>query len=237
MSTAAIPVHIALVDTTDTVRPADLARVAGALNEQVQADFAPIWKVSATVGAYPAAPPGTWRISLLPSIRDAGGFHLDKNNQPYAEVALTEDPWSVAASHELLEMLADPWGSRLHTAAALPNWQGSRSRLRYLVEVCDPCERTTYTVGGVEVSDFLLPAFYRSSSLATAYSRTGAITEPLQILEGGYISFIDPESQEWWQRFVVNGEVIDRPIEASSASLALREQADASARAFVRSRG
>ena len=64
MTTLAMPVHVALVDSTGTIDPADLAEVAGALNQQVQSDFAPVWRVAATVGAYPQAPPHTWRIEL-----------------------------------------------------------------------------------------------------------------------------------------------------------------------------
>ena len=213
MSTAAIPVHVALVDSTGSVPAPDLAEVAGALNEQVQADFAPSWHVRASVGAYPTAPPGTWRIELVHSTGQPGalGFHADANHQPFAKVAIDVGEWTVTASHELLEMLGDPWGNRLHGARALPGWQGTSPRVRYLVELCDPCEAITYQVGGVEVSDFLIPAFYRSSTRATAgYSHTGGLTEPLQLADGGYISFIDPADGHVWQRFVRDGQVSDR---------------------------
>jgi hypothetical protein len=237
MSTAAIPVHVALVDTTGTIGRHELAEVAGALNEQVQADLAPAWKLSATVGAYPEAPLGTWRIELREDIDvpGAGGYHEDEHGQPFALVALSAGDWTVTASHELLEMLGDPWGRRLHSAAALPGWEGESRRVRYLLELCDPPERVTYEVGGVPVSDFLLPAFYRSSrrgSLA-GYSHTGAIEEPLQVLDGGYISFFDPQTGHLWQRFVTNGRTrdIDRGgWDRSKGSL--REWADTEARAF-----
>lgn len=66
-------------------------------------------------------------------------------------------------------------------------------------------------VGGVKVSDFLAPAFYRSSTHATpGYSHTGDLTEPLQIADGGYISFLDPADGHVWQRFVRDGQVSDR---------------------------
>src|SRR5438128_10615493 len=104
MSTAAIPVHVALVDASGSVDAAELAGVAGALNEQVQADFAPMWKVAASVGAYPSAPPGTWRIELQDGIdqQGAAGYHADDHHQPYSKVDLTAGDWSVTASHELL---------------------------------------------------------------------------------------------------------------------------------------
>jgi hypothetical protein len=237
MSTTAIPVHVALVDVSGTIKAPELAEVAGALNEQVQADIAPAWKVAATVGAYPKAPRGTWRIELHETIDvpGAAGYHADERGQPYAKVALSDGNWTVTASHELVEMIVDPTGSRLHTAAALSGWRGDSARARYLMEPADPCEETHYEVGGVPMSDFVLPAFYRSSprgSLA-AYSHTGAVTKPLEILEGGYISFLDPTTDAMWQRFVVKGKNVDRELQAPQGRiLNLREFFDEQARAY-----
>jgi hypothetical protein len=237
MSTTAIPVHVALVDMSGTIAASELAEVAGALNEQVQADIAPAWKVVATVGAYPSAPSGTWRIELHESIEveGAAGFHADKHGQPYAMVALSDGDWTVTASHELVEMLIDPFGSRLHTAAALSGWTGDSPRVKYLMEPGDPCEEIHYEVGGVPMSDFVLPSFYRSTprgSLA-AYSHTGSVTEPLQILDGGYISFLDPATETMWQRFVVEGKNVDKELEPPEGRiLNLREFFDEQARAY-----
>jgi len=237
MSTSAVPVHVALVDMSDTIEASELAEVAGALNEQVQADLAPAWKVAATVGAYPAPPAGTWRLELHETITQEGaaGFHSDKLGQPFAQIALADGDWTVTASHELVEMLVDPFGSRLHTAAALEGWAGDSTRVWYLWEPGDPVEKFEYEVGGVPMSDFVLPSFYRSSprgSLA-AYSHTGAATEPLQVLDGGYISFIDPAGEKVWQRFVVEGKVIDRELKPPAGRLLnLREFFDEQARAY-----
>jgi hypothetical protein len=237
MSTTAIPVHVALVDESGTIEASELAKVAGALNEQVQADIAPAWKVVATVGAYPKAPEGTWRIELHETIEleNAAGFHATKLGQPYAKVALSAGDWTVTASHELVEMIVDPFGSRLHTASALTGWKGDSDRARYLMEPGDPCEEIHYEVGGVPVSDFVLPSYYRSSprgSLA-AYSHTGAIAKPLEILEGGYISFLDPTTDAMWQRFVIEGKAVDRELEPPQGRiLNLREFFDEQARAY-----
>lgn len=239
MNTAAIPVHVALVDLSGQIPKDELAHVAGALNEQVQADVAPAWKVAATVGAYPAAPQGTWRIEFHDTIKmpGAAGYHADEHGQPYAQVALSDGEWTVTASHELIEMIVDPFGSRLHTARALEGWSGSKisSRVQYLMEPGDPSETVSYEVGGVPVTDFVLPQFYRSSGSMTSqggYSHTGAVKKPLEILDGGYISFIDPASGKAFQRFVTKGQNEDVELPAEEgAKLYLREYFDNHARA------
>ena len=236
MSIAAIPVHIALVDSSGQIDPDELSQVAGALNEQVQADFAPRWHVAATVGAYPSAPEGTWRIEVVAEMDQPGalGYHSDDHHQPFAKVLYQPGQWSVTASHELLEMLGDPWGNRLHGADALPGWEGSSPRVRYLVELCDPCEAFTYQVGGVDMSDFLIPVFYRSSQRAVAgYSQTGNLTSPLEVADGGYITFLDPATGHLWQRFVQNGQVQDKDWGVQDLGHEmLRERADRLAQEF-----
>jgi hypothetical protein len=235
--TYAIPVHVALVDASGTIAAAELAEVAGALNEQVQADFTPAWQVAATVGAYPSAPPDTWRIELrkeLPIAGGAFGYHADANHQPFSLVDVDAGQWTVTASHELLEMLGDPWGNRYHGAKAPPEWDGTSPRVRYLVEVCDPCGHTNYEVGGVALSDFLLPSFYRSSDRGTSRcSFLGTLSAPLEVAEGGYLAFVDPADQHVWQRFVRDGQVHDQDwgVQELGAEM-MRERSDRLAQRF-----
>jgi hypothetical protein len=210
--TTAIPVHVALVDETGEIDPADLARCAGSLNEQVQSDFAPAWKVAATIGAYPEAPPATWAVHIQKKLDQPGalGYHTDDQNQPVSYVEKT-DSWTVTVSHETLEMLGDPYGSRPHGARLPPGLEdryadfglpSATSRVSYLLEVCDPCEATSYEVGGVELSDFLLPGWYRTSpAKSPAYSQVGGCSEPRQVADGGYVSFSNPVSHQWYQVF------------------------------------
>src|SRR4051812_11506787 len=92
MSTHAVPVHVALVDHSRSVAASEMSRVSAALNEQVQADFAPVWHVRATVAPYSpeSVPPGCWSVVLDHDIDDPGalGYHSDEHNQPYAVVGL-----------------------------------------------------------------------------------------------------------------------------------------------------
>jgi hypothetical protein len=72
--------------------------------------------------------------------------------------------------------------------------------VKYLVEVCDPCQAMWYPVNGVPVSDFYTPRYFDPVSVdRSRYSFTGAIERPLQILDGGYLSWIDPEDSGLYQ--------------------------------------
>jgi hypothetical protein len=126
------------------------------------------------------------------------GLHLNAfTRQPFALVEASET-WSVTLRHEILEMIVDPYGNRL-IAAAHP--VRHRQRVKYLVEVCDA------------LSDDVVPRERRArfrllhtpgtsilwwSTLAGTAS-LGALERPLPILDGGYLSWIDPEDSGLYQ--------------------------------------
>ena len=65
---------------------------------------------------------------------------LDNQWGPYALV-LWDSGWSLTASHEGLEMLADPSGRRFRRGLSPKAGQG---QVQFLVEACDPCEADRY---------------------------------------------------------------------------------------------
>src|SRR5262249_15004692 len=157
----------------------------------------------------------------------AAGVHLDRNGQPYALVTYSAD-WVLTASHETLEMLADPFGNRLLAGQSPKTGQG---RVEFLVEVCDPSEAAElgYTVNGMVVSDFYTPNYFDPvTGTGVRYSFSGAIKKPRQVLKGGYLSWHDPISDHWWQERFFGGT---RPTFADlgvfSNARSLREQVDA----------
>ena len=207
-----LTIKVGLVDTTNTVDTQMMAAVAAALNVQVTRDVPQFWPVQATVSYLPdphKIPQGVWPVQLVKTLPPGeGGFHMTKHNQPYAKVIVTphSDEWTVDASHETIEMLIDPNGNRLQTSMSIGIANGkiedSTGRFEYLVEACDPCEADpfTYSIDGVTVSDFITPHFYDLQAAPGArYSFTGAIKAPREILPGGYISWIDPQSNEMQQ--------------------------------------
>jgi hypothetical protein len=201
---AKLVVNLALVSEVEGHDPSDIARVSGALQKQASRDFGPYWDVEATVDAYPRleeVPVGYWPMVVKTDIEvpGAAGIHLDDNGQPFALITMS-DSWSLTASHETLEMLADPMGNRL---VAGPSPHPDQGRVEFLVEVCDPSEAAEfgYTVNDILVSDFYTLRFFDPVPTANSrYSYTGAIKEPRTILRGGYISWHDPPSNEWWQQ-------------------------------------
>jgi hypothetical protein len=196
-----LPIHLALVSMTDEVSFGELAKVSAALQKQVVRDFGPIWTIEATVDPFAAledVPVGYWKILVVDTFEN-GGQHRDRNNQPYALVAAGSS-WSLVASHEALEMLADPFGNRLVAGPSPVEVQG---RVEFLVEVCDPCQSDdcAYGVNGVMVSDFCTPSYFDPVGAAgVRYSYTGAISEPRQVLPGGYLSWRIPASGDWFQK-------------------------------------
>jgi hypothetical protein len=55
-------------------------------------------------------------------------------------------------------------------------------------------------VNGWKVSDFYTPRFFDPvQNPAAFYSFTGAIERPLQILDGGYITWVDPQDSGLYQ--------------------------------------
>lgn len=198
-----LTINLALVSEVPGHDASDVARVAASLQRQVTRDFTPLWDVPATVDAFPKledVPVGYWPLIVETEIDTPGaaGVHEDKNGQPFALIAMS-DSWSLTASHEMLEMLADPFGKRVIPGKSP---KGDQGRVEILVEVCDPCEAAdfAYTVNDILVSDFITPRFYDPRQTPSVrYSFTGAVHGPREILRGGYISWRDPVSNHWWQ--------------------------------------
>src|SRR5262249_19464202 len=190
------------------ISPSELSRASAALQKLLTRDFGPIWDIDATIDAFPKledVPLPYWPILIQDDIHtDAAGIHEDKNGQPFALVQYSNQ-WTLTASHEMLEMAADPFGKRLFSSVSVKEGQG---RVEYLVEVCDPCEDNefAYRVSGVLVSDFYTPNYFDPVKAdGVRYSFTGAITEPRQVLRGGYLSWHDPPSNHWWQELWLSG--------------------------------
>jgi hypothetical protein len=229
-------IQVGLVDVTQQIDDDLVHAAAVALNLQATRDLPQFWPVTATVMYLPNAnkvPPGVWPVQLVKKLpAGEGGFHSDQHKQPYAQViAKKGDPtWTIDASHEILEMLVDPYGNRMQSSVEIEitssgKIQDGTGQFGYLVEACDPCEDNSYayTINGIAVSDFITPHFYDAvATPGTRYSFTGAVKAPRQILPGGYISWVTGDDQ--WQQLLWVDEskkpyIKDLPPADSSKSL------------------
>ncbi|MBY5884590.1 hypothetical protein HFN49_00040 [Rhizobium leguminosarum] len=197
--------QVAVVSITDQVPIAMVMQISAALQKQATRDLAPIWSISATVDAFEQlsqVPVGTWPIIIGGKVPPgAGGFHTDSNGQPLALVRASDDIDKLCqtCSHEMIEMLVDPFGSRFVPGDSPMADQG---RVNFLLEACDPSEgpQFGYSVNNLLVSDFYTPNYFDPvQSSGVRYSFTGAITEPRQVLLGGYLSWQEPISKHFFQ--------------------------------------
>lgn len=220
---------VAFVSTTPEVAFAELAIVAAAIQKQVVRDLGPPWALSATVSPFARiedVPRDYWLVTIGADAGPGAGVHLDKQGQPYALVEPGEH-WSVVASHECLEMLVNPHGDRRMSGLSVKPGQG---RVEYLVEVCDPSQDPAlgYTIDGVLVSDFFMPAFFDDERRdGVRYSQTGAIVTPREVLPGGYLSWHDPATGHWWQDSFL------RETKGPPRDLGVVERAEESARSMI----
>jgi hypothetical protein len=188
-------IRVAVVNKRGRDHNEEVRDATAALRRQLREDFCPVWAVDADIEFFEAqnddsgqfvceVPRGWWWLVIGEQSTDPkvfGRHALSKEGLPtavvYADTSGANGPgWTVTASHELLEMLVNPWDNR--TAFDPGNGQPSF----YSLEVCDPCQASRYEIGVVSVSSFVYPAFFVPPSMPTwrgPLARCGEVTEPL----------------------------------------------------------
>src|SRR5262249_1830121 len=131
---------IALVNHSTLLGGADVARCGAALQTQVSRDFASTWGFDARLRVTDEPAEDEELLALLD---DAGGAAAlvppGRGGRPCGFVLVRPcleagDAWQAVASHQLLELLADP----LVNLAAEGVFQGKPAL--FALEVCDPVE-------------------------------------------------------------------------------------------------
>jgi hypothetical protein len=190
--------------------------VDNALQPQVSNDFFPAWNIDAQVTFAEKPLPGSWWLAVLNKTDQSNwfGYHLTEDGLPFGKVfAQTIDrrgcDWMVSVSHELLEMLADPYINRMvcdcsFDPTKLPT-PGEKTAGFYALEVCDPCasDDDGYPIGRYKVSDFVLPSWYQKES-ARPFDKNNKILQPFGVSKGGYVGRYSNE--DGWQ-LITQGNV------------------------------
>jgi hypothetical protein len=219
-------IKIAIINESTVVKDEDAQACVLALQTQVSRDFAPIWGVDAILeflakGTAPIA--GEWQLVILDDSdqADALGYHeLTADGAPIGKAFAKSDLdagtlWTVTASHELLEMLADP---DINLTAEVDGENGEIALYAY--EVCDAVESDAlgYGISNSEgagtfgpqilVSDFVTPAWFMPNGQAP-FSFLKNVTQPFALAPGGYISILQAQSSQGWQQ--VTAEKVPDP--------------------------
>ena len=225
-------IQVAIVNESTVCTDEEVAAIVKALQQQVDRDFRPTWGIAAALAAVPkgqAPAADAWVLGVFDDSDQAGalGYHdLTPQLHPVGKVfAATDKKYdaavSVTCSHELLEMLGDPY---VNTSALDPK----TGRL-YAYESSDAVEADGlgYEIDGVLVSDFVLPQYFdpQHAGKGQSLSFKGNVTEPFSLAKGGYMSYIDlGDLEKGWQQETAEGEPESgrepgqRPIDILSGS-------------------
>lgn len=206
--------HIDVLNQTTVVSDQEIIWLTAALQIQVSRDFAPVWETDAILTFVPktATPnPTHWQLVFLDNSDQAGalGYHdLTASGLPLGKVFVkttvgAHDSWSVTASHELMEMLGDPYID-LSVFIQDTNISG---RL-YAYETADAVETDSlgYVINQFKVSDFVFPNWFEPNSTGP-WDFKKHCTAPLQILAGGYIGYFDVPNTNGWSQLNANAEI------------------------------
>lgn len=198
---------IAITNASTCLSDAQVEAVLPALQKQVTDEFQAYWELDCTLSFLSKDQPltqGWWQIVVTDDPDQAGalGYHeLTSQGAPLGKIFAQLDldsgsSWTATLSHELLEMLADPW----------INWcaVGTDSKI-YALEVCDAVEADNlgYFIDGVLVSDFVTPAWFEPTC-ADRMDFKQHLAKELELARGGYISIFDPPNG--WTQVTAKGK-------------------------------
>lgn len=169
----------------------DFRELIAAMQKFVDEHFAPVWGTPAKLVHSNGFLKGKWAMLFHDDAHDASteGYHdVTPEGLPLAKVFVRttlrlKEKVTVAASHELAEMLVDP-------AANLYSTGPKKSRL-YDYEVADPVEELYFDVNGIPVTNFVYPEYFECFHKpgSVRLDHMGVLKRPFELAEGGYQSY------------------------------------------------
>lgn len=207
---------VAVVDRSKMFRifrVAILERIVQAIQVQVERDFAPAWsRIPVPVflvqdGApVPLGAAMVYLVDRITEVKGAAGFHRVDERGFFAGFVAVEaigrlggtankgaSSISVALSHEVLEMLANP---------AVNLWADGPDGRSYAHEICDPVAGDCYEIDvepysqgpaePVSVSNFVLPDWFNPRASSGAWiDHMQVLSSPFTSRESGYMTVFE----------------------------------------------
>ncbi len=216
---------ISLINRSKEISDEEMQRVVRALNRQITEDFTPYWSFGATVRLEGAVGHRINKQSMSDMRGDAVVYVVDGVDKIGAEgwhdtnfrdipagyvylgmCKKVKDPWTVALSHEALELVGDPMANML-VQGPHPVQRGRT--VFHLFEMCDAVQVETYQIDGVELSNFVLPSYFtpgeqegrRNDFLNRPHpvgtTKKMATLKSFGVNPGGYLNFLNPHTNKW----------------------------------------
>lgn len=195
---------IVVANESNVVSDARLRTAIRAINRQIHTQVAPHWGLSATLRLHTGKSPVTPRTvkgDAIIRLRDhVSAFHVVVDDgfpegQVYTGMADFVKAthvylnWTVALSHEAIELLVDP---NVNTLVRGPHPRAKR-QVFYYREVCDPVQSDVYMVNGIRVCNFVLPAYFAPGKKSRHTNFLGVPLRPFGWTRGGIVGFWDPQ--------------------------------------------
>jgi hypothetical protein len=166
----------------------DFDELVAAMQVFVDEHVAPVWGTPAKLVKARDLKPGKWAMVFVDHADHARALarhDLTPDGLPMARVFVkttlaNNNLVSVAATHELVEMLVDP-------AINLVTMR-SRSKLVYQYETADPVEDLHFPVNGIPMTNFVYPTYFEEfhKPRSVKFDHLSVLDKPFQIHAGGY---------------------------------------------------
>jgi hypothetical protein len=186
---SAKPVRIACINRAKNSLDVSMAKLTAALQKCYDRHFLPVWGYPIALYNTSRPKPTDWQLIYFdnPDQRKGllGRHELTYRGQPISKIFVetvlaSGETVSMAASHELFEMVLDPMANL---------WADKNKRTQYAYEVCDAVEEEYFTVDGLRMSNFLYPSWFEpfDHPRGTKFDHLGSLKEPFSMTEGGYL--------------------------------------------------
>jgi hypothetical protein len=203
--------RIAIANVSKGISTSDFKTVVHAVERQVREDFAPAWGMTASLRmlridrSQPVDPEASLSDVVIyvgelgadpKAVENAVGYHTDNlQGIPYGFVFVDVaekigEKWSTTLSHEVLELIADP---DVNLLVIGPDPKRANRQVLRPYEVCDPVQGDSYSIDGVDVSNFVTPLYFADLPHPTI-TRTNYLALPLDrfgVRPSGYFSYLD----------------------------------------------
>jgi hypothetical protein len=189
--------------TTDS--DATVKKWVDAVKIQCDRDVVPIWGKSVNFNIIPKGgtpTKGNWQCGFFDNSDTAGalGWHdVGPNNEPIIKCftktaeGFGESP-SVTLSHEVIECIGDADAN-----TTVKGFDGNGKPALLFQELCDMVESSLYAINGVQVSDFVSPAWFAEPDKSGVFDFLKVTKKAWELASGGYEEVSYDNGNTWDQ--------------------------------------